>query len=82
MDPGRFLSLGERGGNADEEPVHRVVIPDPFYLGTWPVTQKQYRLMAEQCQDELAAIEGSRGPNPSQLPKDGPSDCHPVDSVS
>jgi formylglycine-generating enzyme required for sulfatase activity len=34
--------MGARGYGADEEPVHRVVIPQPFYLGTFPVTQEQF----------------------------------------
>ncbi len=34
---------------AEEEPVHRVVITNDFYLGTFPVTQAQYRVVAECC---------------------------------
>jgi len=34
--------MGERGGLAAEEPRHRVVIPAGFYLGTIPVTQRQF----------------------------------------
>jgi formylglycine-generating enzyme required for sulfatase activity len=80
--PAGSFRMGQRGGNSNEEPVHRVEIPEPFHMGTWLVTQKQYRLMAEQCQAQLAAIERNRGTTPSQLPKEGPSDRHPVDSVS
>lgn len=32
-------SLGD--GNADEEPRHRVVIAEPFWMGEMPITQKQ-----------------------------------------
>ncbi|MFN0127010.1 MAG: formylglycine-generating enzyme family protein [Verrucomicrobiales bacterium] len=39
--PLSFL-MGARGESADEEPRHRVVIPQPFYLGMFPVTQRQF----------------------------------------
>ena len=39
--PLSFL-MGSRGWEADEEPRHRVVIPQPFYLGTFPVTQEEF----------------------------------------
>lgn len=57
--------MGSRGNDASEEPVHRVVIPDDFYLSSVPVTQVQYRAMAEQCRMELASIEGNTGPDPA-----------------
>jgi len=40
---GRPLSflMGARGQNSAEEPRHRVLIPQPFYLGTTPITQEQ-----------------------------------------
>ena len=34
--------MGERGQNNDQEPRHRVIIPAPFYLGVFPVTQAQF----------------------------------------
>ncbi len=33
--------MGSRGYSNDESPRHRVVIPQPCYLGTFPVTQRQ-----------------------------------------
>jgi len=39
--PLSFL-MGSRGYAPDEEPRHRVVIPKPFYLGTFPVTQEEF----------------------------------------
>ena len=39
--PLSFLK-GSRGGRMEEEPRHRVVIPRPFYLGTFPVTQEEF----------------------------------------
>ncbi len=34
--------MGNRGQNKSEEPVHRVVIPEDFWLGETPVTQVQF----------------------------------------
>ena len=45
---GSFL-MGSRGYSLDEEPRHRVVITRDFYLGTFPVTQEQYRAVASRC---------------------------------
>lgn len=39
--PSGFL-MGSRGGQPNELPRHRVVIPRPFYLGKFPVTQEQF----------------------------------------
>ncbi|MFZ2955909.1 MAG: SUMF1/EgtB/PvdO family nonheme iron enzyme [Candidatus Ozemobacteraceae bacterium] len=38
---GSFL-MGSKKGNDDEEPVHKVEITKPFYLGIFQVTQDQY----------------------------------------
>lgn len=45
---GRFR-MGSRGYSADEEPVHWVEISREFYLGTFVVTQEQYRAVATRC---------------------------------
>lgn len=39
--PLSFL-MGSRRLRYNEEPRHRVVIPQPFYLGTFPVTQEEF----------------------------------------
>ncbi len=36
--------MGSRSGYPDEQPVHRVVISNGFWLGETPVTQRQYAL--------------------------------------
>ncbi len=41
IPPGEFR-MGARGEYRDEEPIHRVRITRPFYLGTTPVTQEQF----------------------------------------
>jgi formylglycine-generating enzyme required for sulfatase activity len=45
-EPGAPLSfmMGSRDGDAEEQPRHRVVIPQPFYVGTFPVTQQQFAI--------------------------------------
>jgi serine/threonine protein kinase/formylglycine-generating enzyme required for sulfatase activity len=67
----------EDGHTEPEEEQHEVVIPRPFYIGVYEVTQKEYREVM--------------GRNPSHFSADGPgrdvvkgmdTDCFPVDSVS
>ena len=41
--PAGTFRMGRRGCRSEEEPVHRVVIGQPFYLGVFPVTQAQYQ---------------------------------------
>ena len=76
--PAGSFRMGQRGGDADEEPVHRVTIIDHFYLGTYPVTQAQYRVMASSCISELERIEGNRGVATSNFT----GDQHPAEQVS
>jgi formylglycine-generating enzyme required for sulfatase activity len=68
---GRFL-LGSRGYHHDEEPTHQVVIPRNFYLGTFVVTQAQYRAVAIRCPTL------KKNPAPSHFK----GDRHPVEQVS
>jgi formylglycine-generating enzyme required for sulfatase activity len=63
---GRFR-MGARGYDAREEPVHEVTIADDFYLGTFPVTQEQYRAVARrspalQSKPEPSDFKGPRRP--------------------
>jgi len=45
-----LFRIGERGsGFPAEEPVHHVRLERPFYLATFPVTQAQWRGVAELC---------------------------------
>jgi formylglycine-generating enzyme required for sulfatase activity len=39
--PGGFL-MGSRGYRDDESPRHRVLVPQPLYAGTFPVTQREF----------------------------------------
>ncbi len=41
IPPGEFW-MGSRGYRKDEEPLHLVHITQPFYMGTFPVTQRQF----------------------------------------
>ena len=39
--PGSFL-MGDEKGGAGERPVHKVAITKPFFIGRYPVTQRQW----------------------------------------
>jgi formylglycine-generating enzyme required for sulfatase activity len=62
---GRFR-MGSRGHYVDEEPCHRVEIPQPFWLGETPVTQAQFAQWTQTpaCMKWLAAnkdeVEGGK----------------------
>ena len=45
-NPDGFL-MGSRGSYAREEPIHRVVISDDFWLGETPVTQAQFAVWTQ-----------------------------------
>lgn len=70
--PAGAFRMGSRGVYSDAEPIHRAVIQREFYLGTFVVTQEQYRAVARQCM----ALKQS--PDPS----DFKGDRHPVEQVS
>jgi formylglycine-generating enzyme required for sulfatase activity len=71
IEAGTFR-MGSRGRYPEEEPVHRVRITEPYYLGTFPVTQAQYRAVAA-CAPELRL-----DPDPSEFK----GDARPVEKVS
>ncbi len=50
--PQGFL-MGSRDGNDSEQPRHRVIIPRPFYLGTYPVTQAQFACFLPEHNNHL-----------------------------
>ena len=41
VPPGEFR-MGSRNGHSDEQPLHKVVLRDGFWLGQTPVTQRQF----------------------------------------
>jgi formylglycine-generating enzyme required for sulfatase activity len=41
--PAGEFTMGETGGEPDEQPAHRVTISQPFYLGRYEVTQAQWK---------------------------------------
>jgi formylglycine-generating enzyme required for sulfatase activity len=51
--PGGFL-MGSRGVARRERPRHRVVIPRPFYLGTFPVTQREFACFRPEHENAFA----------------------------
>lgn len=84
--PAGSFRMGSRGEYGDEEPAHLVKIPDDFYLGTFPVTQAQYRSMASACLADLQAVEGNEGIHPSDFKGDSlppeRRDLLPVENVN
>ena len=46
--PEGFL-MGSRGYNVNEEPIHRVVIPELFWMAETPVTQAQFAVWTQQA---------------------------------
>lgn len=67
IPPGSFLMGSRGGGEADEEPVHRVMLAREFYLGTFVVTQEQYQAVARECpalasRAEPSHFQGARRP--------------------
>jgi len=58
LTKGEFM-MGARG-YPNEEPVHRVVVEQDFYLGTTPVTQRQARVLMQRAGiDHTNAFDGN-----------------------
>lgn len=72
----RHLDVSRR-----EEPVTEVEVP-AFWMGETPVTQEQYRVMAEACLEELSAIRGNLGSEPSYYKDREDSPQRPVERVN
>lgn len=71
--PAGEFRMGSRGNDPSEELVHLVKIPQDFYLGTFPVTQEQYRAIAP-----LADVD----PEPSEFKDRENSARRPVEQVT
>jgi formylglycine-generating enzyme required for sulfatase activity/predicted Ser/Thr protein kinase len=71
---GKFLmgSPAGEGSEVDEKPQHQVTVP-PFFMGKYPVTQKQWRAVAS-----LPKVERDLDPDPSYFK----GDDRPVDEVN
>jgi len=74
--------MGSRDGNPEEEPIHRVVIEEDFYLGTFVVTQEQWAAVWP----EIEGLYGKKSPwekPPGASPSDHKgSGLLPVEQVS
>jgi formylglycine-generating enzyme required for sulfatase activity len=57
--PAGTFMMGSNDGCDDEEPVHQVTISRPFYLGKYPVTQEEWRIVMG---DDPSDFEGPRRP--------------------
>lgn len=73
--PGRFM-MGSDSSSAfsDEKPVHEVIIDQPFEMAETPITQAQWRWVAEN----LPVVERDLNPDPSRFKGDN----RPVECVS
>jgi formylglycine-generating enzyme required for sulfatase activity/predicted Ser/Thr protein kinase len=70
---GKFLMGSPAGeGSDDEKPQHQVTVP-PFFMGKYPVTQKQWRAVAS-----LPKVERDLNPDPSNFK----GDDRPVEKVN
>lgn len=56
--PGGTFYMGSESGDADEKPVHKVILSD-FYLGTYEVTVAEYRLFINSTGYKTNAEKGS-----------------------
>jgi len=74
--PGGRFRMGHRGAEENQELVTEVEVGE-FWMGETPVTQEQYRVMAEACLAEFSDIDGylcsdpsdfKAGENPAQRP--------------
>jgi formylglycine-generating enzyme required for sulfatase activity len=59
--------MGSRGERPEVEPRHTVIIPEPFYLGTYPVTQKEFACFRP---DHRSRFEGEPTHPVEQVPWD------------
>jgi formylglycine-generating enzyme required for sulfatase activity len=80
IPPGAFR-MGARGKSPDEEPVHRVEVPYEFWLGTFVVTQAEYRAVVRGLDLEGQARPDGEPWNASPSRFSG-KDRHPVENVS
>ena len=80
IPPGRFLMgspFSEPYHSPDEGPVHEVTLTEPFYLGRFPVTQREYREVTGLRPSHFAPD----GPLPYYRLTDVNTARFPVDSV-
>ncbi|NBV46475.1 MAG: hypothetical protein EBR86_12775, partial [Planctomycetia bacterium] len=79
--------MGSRGNDFDEEPTHRVVIADDFYLGTFVVTQDQWAAVwpgidAARWYPKGGPLGDAPGPRPGRFGDQPDSGSSPVEQVS
>ena len=76
--PAGSFRMGARGYGASEEPVTEVVMPEPFYLAAFPVTQGQWRAVVEAMDEGYPGAHDLRA-EPSHFKGD---DLLPVEQVN
>lgn len=75
--PGGSFLMGSTDGNDDEKPQHEVTIKS-FYMGKYPVTQEQWRAIANRSE---LKIKQDLDPNPARFKDKPDSDRRPVERV-
>jgi formylglycine-generating enzyme required for sulfatase activity len=63
--PEGFL-MGSRGYNPNEEPIHRVLIPEPFWMAETPVTQAQFGVWTQRVGIEHKNFHNGSGDLPAE----------------
>lgn len=81
IPPGEFR-MGSRGFDAREEPIHRVKITKPFYIGVYPITQLQWRTIVETMPSINDRNNAGEQDGLKADPSDFKGDNRPVESVS
>ena len=80
IPPGEFR-MGSRGFDSTEEPIHRVRISQPFYIGVYPVTQLQWRTIVETVPSINDRNNAAEQDGLKADPSDVKSDNRPVENV-
>lgn len=81
-----MFRLGQRGQQSDEEPIHEVLLNQPYLPATFPVTQQQFELWTQSDDYRQSWLPAHRSmldsfPGPHQNHFDGNS-RHPAESLS
>lgn len=82
LPPGSY-TMGDAGGDDDEQPAHEVVIETPQLCGKFPITQKQWRIVMGKNPSTFSNESGKK-PKHLKLGEEETYDWdnHPVETVS
>jgi formylglycine-generating enzyme required for sulfatase activity len=80
--PAGEFRMGSRGSDSSEEPIHRVRITKPFYIGVYPVTQLQWQTIVETVPPVNDPFDGAEQDSLTADPSRYKRDNSPVETVS